>query len=179
VNVLVLNAGSSSLKFQVIATDLERIREDRDKRLFHGSIDYTAHNGPQTPRALTSTEKGIGVALQEALRSVSVEIEAVGHRVVHGGERFSESVRIDDAVVKDIEECVELAPLHDPASLEGIRAARARFGPELPQVAVFDTAFHHTLPEHGAHPARRIGDCRVSRRERKSGGGSGGEALEL
>jgi acetate kinase len=133
VNVLVLNAGSSSLKFQIIATDLERMREDRDERLKHGAVE---------------TNNGISAALDEVLKSAPEDIEAVGHRVVHGGERFSESVRIDDRVLKDIEECVELAPLHNPASLEGIRSARARFGAELPQVAVFDTAFHHTLAEH-------------------------------
>jgi len=131
VNVLVLNAGSSSLKFQVIATDLDRIKQDRDERLSHGSIE-----GNGEP------------AFDHILKSVSVEIHAIGHRVVHGGESFQQSALIDDAVLKAIEQCVELAPLHNPASVEGIRAARKFFGPALPQVAVFDTAFHHTLPEH-------------------------------
>lgn len=131
-NVLVLNAGSSSLKYQVIATDLDRIRQDRDERLSHGSIDG---NGGEA-------------AFDRILKSVSVEIHAIGHRVVHGGEAFQQSALIDDAVLKAIEQCVELAPLHNPASVEGIRAARKFFGPALPQVAVFDTAFHHTLPQH-------------------------------
>lgn len=131
-NVLVLNAGSSSLKFQVIATDLDRIQQDRDERLFHGSVE-----------AATSE-----AALDHVLKSISTGVHAVGHRVVHGGELFSESVQINEDVLKDIEQCVDLAPLHNPASLEGIRAARKFFGPALPQVAVFDTAFHHTLPEH-------------------------------
>jgi len=132
VNVLVLNAGSSSLKFQVIATDLERMRQDRDERLCHGAVEGKAGEG----------------ALDHILKSIDTRIEAVGHRVVHGGERFRESVVIDDDVLKGIEQCIELAPLHNPASVEGIHAARRFFGPGLPQVAVFDTAFHHTLPEH-------------------------------
>ena len=131
-NVLVLNAGSSSLKFQVIATDLDCIKQDRDERLSNGTIEG---NGGET-------------AFDHILKSVSVEIHAIGHRVVHGGESFQQSALIDDAVLKAIEQCVELAPLHNPASVEGIRAARKFFGPALPQVAVFDTAFHHTLPEH-------------------------------
>jgi acetate kinase len=75
------------------------------------------------------------------------EIEAVGHRVTHGGERFWKSVRIDDDVVRGIEETIELAPLHNPNNLKGIQAARAALGPGIPQVAVFDTAFHQTLPD--------------------------------
>jgi acetate kinase len=90
----------------------------------------------------------------------------VGHRVVHGGEKFSESVMIDDDVLAEIERCVELAPLHNPASVEGIRAARAFFGTAKPQVAVFDTAFHHTLPEQAylyAVPYRLYEQYRVRR----------------
>jgi acetate kinase len=75
------------------------------------------------------------------------EIGAAGHRVVHGGERFVRSVAIDDEVLRGIEETIELAPLHNPANLKGIQAVRATLGPAVPQVAVFDTAFHHTLPE--------------------------------
>jgi len=75
------------------------------------------------------------------------EIEAVGHRVTHGGERFWRSVRIDDDVIRGIEETIELAPLHSPNNLKGIQAARAALGPGIPQVAVFDTSFHHTLPD--------------------------------
>jgi acetate kinase len=76
------------------------------------------------------------------------EIEAVGHRVVHGGERFSRSVRIDEPVLQGIEENIDLAPLHNPANLRGIRAAQAVLGGGVPQAAVFDTAFHQTLPAH-------------------------------
>jgi acetate kinase len=75
------------------------------------------------------------------------EIEAVGHRVVHGGERFSRSVRVDDQVRRELEDLIDLAPLHNPHNLRGIAAARSVVGPGVPQVAVFDTAFHHSLPE--------------------------------
>jgi acetate kinase len=75
------------------------------------------------------------------------DIGAVGHRVVHGGERFTRSTLIDDEVLRELEATFELAPLHNPHNLRGIRAARAALGPEVPQVATFDTAFHHTMPE--------------------------------
>lgn len=134
-NVLVLNAGSSTLKFQLIATDSERIEQDHDERLCRGEIEHF----------------GTG-ALDEALKSVhnTGHIDAIGHRVVHGGERFSESTLINDEVFAAIEQTIQLAPLHNPASVEGIRAARAYFGPDKPQVAVFDTAFHHTIPKHAS-----------------------------
>jgi acetate kinase len=74
------------------------------------------------------------------------DVNAVGHRVVHGGEKLDRSVLIDDAVIEQIEECIELAPLHNPANLRGIAAARELFGPGVPQVAVFDTSFHSTMP---------------------------------
>jgi acetate kinase len=78
----------------------------------------------------------------------SGDIHAVGHRVVHGGELFKESGIITDEVLKGIEDCIDLAPLHNPNNIKGILAARELFGRSMPQVAVFDTAFHHTLPEH-------------------------------
>jgi acetate kinase len=133
-NVLVLNSGSSTLKYQLIATDPERIARNQDERLSHGVVEGS----------------GTG-ALEQILRSTGDgEVDAVGHRVVHGGTRFSESALIDDSVFRSIEETVELAPLHNPASVEGIRAARAFFGPNKPQVAVFDTAFHHTIPQYAS-----------------------------
>jgi acetate kinase len=76
------------------------------------------------------------------------DIHAVGHRVVHGGERFTSSMLITDEVLRGIEDCIELAPLHNPANIHGIVAARTALGAALPQVAVFDTAFHQTLPDH-------------------------------
>ncbi len=74
------------------------------------------------------------------------DIHAVGHRVVHGGEKLTRSAQIDDAVIEQIEDCIDLAPLHNPANLKGIAAARELFGPGVPQVAVFDTSFHSTMP---------------------------------
>ena len=134
-NVLVLNAGSSSLKFQVIATDLEKIARDEDQHLYHGAINHTGD---------------VHAALEKALHQLpsANPIHAVGHRIVHGGELFSESAIITDQVLQAIRDCIELAPLHNPANIDGIEAARKFFGPQVPQVAVFDTAFHHKLPEH-------------------------------
>jgi acetate kinase len=166
-NVLVLNSGSSSLKFQVIATDLERIKEHRDDRILRGEMEglggeaalqvqYRDHPAQKLAarlsdissaleylvRYITSAESGV-----TEIKNIS-DIHAVGHRVVHGGELFKESALIDAKVLKDIEDCVELAPLHNPINIQGITAAQKIFGKDLPQVAVFDTAFHQSLPEH-------------------------------
>jgi acetate kinase len=108
--------------------------EDAPLRDHRAAVDWVL-------RWIVSPGSGI-----DAVASLS-DIHAVGHRVVHGGERFRESVRIDDAVLAGIEDCVELAPLHNPANLKGIRAARALLGEGVPDVAVFDTAFHASLPE--------------------------------
>jgi acetate kinase len=166
-NVLVLNCGSSSVKFQLISTDLERIEQDADKRLAHGLIERIGGAGIVTfttegsgPRRFAEPIRDTRAAVEMILRwTVSQEsgvtevnsvadIHAVGHRVVHGGERFTSSVLITDEVLRGIEDCIELAPLHNPANIQGILAARATLGAALPQVAVFDTAFHQTLPEH-------------------------------
>jgi acetate kinase len=93
-------------------------------------------------RWVTSADSGI-----EEVKSVA-DIHAVGHRVVHGGERFKQSALVTDEVLRGIEDCIDLAPLHNPGNIRGIQAAREVFGPGLPQVAVFDTAFHQTLPPH-------------------------------
>ncbi|HEY2378859.1 MAG TPA: acetate kinase [Gemmatimonadaceae bacterium] len=164
-NVLVLNAGSSTLKFQLVRTDQERMAAGTDERLARGQYDRI---GGETIYAVTTkdgaTFRGTAplrdhrAAIEHLLTwlasdssgvpiSSIAEIEAVGHRVTHGGERFWRSVRIDDDVVDGIEETIELAPLHNPNNLKGIQAARAALGPGIPQVAVFDTAFHHTLPD--------------------------------
>src|SRR5690606_38809121 len=95
-------------------------------------------------------------AVETALRWLSDEetgagfrgIDAVGHRVVHGGEKFTRSVLIDDTIIAEIEDMIDLAPLHNPHNLKGIRAVREVLGRDLPQVAVFDTAFHQTLPDY-------------------------------
>ncbi len=166
-NVLVVNSGSSSLKFQVIATDLERIKEHKDERLCSGEaegiggaavIKFQPRTGPG--KTFTSSLRDVAAALEYLVRYIasdasgvpeirsSGDVNAVGHRVVHGGERFKESALINDDVFKGIEDCIDLAPLHNPKNIQGILAARELFGKNVPQVAVFDTAFHHTIPEH-------------------------------
>lgn len=165
-NVLVLNAGSSSLKFQLIATDLERIKLDQDIRLLKGEVERIGGEAiitlqaKESRKTMTAPIRDMGPALDFVIRWIAsdesglkevrgpADVDAVGHRVVHGGERFSESAVISDDVLKGIEACIELAPLHNPNNLKGIQAARSLFGPGTPQVAVFDTAFHHSLPEH-------------------------------
>ena len=166
-NVLVLNAGSSSLKFQVIATDLERIRQDKDERLLRGEIEriggeavVSIKKKEEAKQTFTASLRDIPAALDfivhwaaspeaglKEIQSMS-DIHAVGHRVVHGGEKFTESALITDEVLKGIEDCIDLAPLHNPINIRGIVAARQLLGRQIPQVAVFDTAFHHSLPEH-------------------------------
>ncbi|MCW8141019.1 MAG: acetate/propionate family kinase, partial [Planctomycetota bacterium] len=130
--VLVLNCGSSSLKWKLIDAASRQA-------LARGQVERLAR-----------TEGAHAAAIDEALRALDgARVDAVGHRVVHGGERFHDPALIDDEVVAAIEACAPLAPLHNPANLAGIRAARAAL-PGVPQVAVFDTAFHHTLPRRAS-----------------------------
>jgi len=166
-NVLVLNAGSSSLKFQVIVTDPERIARNRDERLCRGHIERigaeaiaTFHTRDGARQKFTAALHDVASALDYVVRWITSEesgiveiraaadIDAVGHRVVHGGELFSESTLITAEVLCGIEDCIDLAPLHNPDNIQGIRAAQHVFGPEVPQVAVFDTSFHQSMPEH-------------------------------
>jgi acetate kinase len=165
-NVLVLNTGSSSLKFQVIETDLDTIEKNADRQLARGVIERIGSESLITFRVegkpalrRTAALRDQRAALDYLLRwLVSPEagvpglvsmgdIHAVGHRTVHGGEKFARSVMITDEVVEQIEDCIDLAPLHNPANLKGIYAARELLGPGVPQVAVFDTSFHSTMPE--------------------------------
>jgi len=165
-NVLVLNAGSSSLKFQIIATDLERIQQYKDDRILRGELDGIGGEAivkvryrSEPSKTVTALLRDMGAALDYLLRYLASEqsgiaeiksaadVHAVGHRVVHGGETFKESTLIDDRVFKGIEECIDLAPLHNPNNVKGIVAAREIFGSGVPQVAVFDTSFHSSLPE--------------------------------
>lgn len=165
-NVLVLNCGSSTIKFQLIATDLEEIAQNSDRRLVRGEIERIggeaiislSARGRDAERT-TASLRDIRAAIDMIVRWVCSEasgiaevqsvadIHAVGHRVVHGGEKFTHSVLINDEVLRGIEQCIDLAPLHNPTNIKGIAAAREVFGAGLPQVAVFDTAFHQTLPE--------------------------------
>ncbi|HET6561157.1 MAG TPA: acetate kinase [Marmoricola sp.] len=151
--VLVLNSGSSSLKYSLVDTDhgsavgsglVERIGEPRG-RLHHqgpsGSLDEE--------KEVRTHEDALRLALHafasEGPSLDDIELGAVGHRVVHGGDRFSEPALVDDDLLRTVEELVPLAPLHNPANLEGMTVALRLF-PDVPHVAVFDTAFHHTLP---------------------------------
>jgi acetate kinase len=129
-NVFVLNCGSSSIKYQLIDVDDEAV-------LASGTVERIGE-----PGEVAHHREGVERILAEVDRSA---IDAVGHRVVQGGDRFEGPTRIDDGVERAIEELSTLAPLHNPANLTGIRAAAAAL-PGVPQVAVFDTAFHHTLP---------------------------------
>lgn len=165
-NVLVVNSGSSSLKFQVIATDLERIQQHKDDRLCRGEVDGIGGEAivrfwkrDERSQTFTASLRDISAALDYLVRYIASEpsgipeikstadLHAVGHRVVHGGELFKESALIDDRVLRGIEDCIDLAPLHNPNNIKGILAARELFGTAIPQVAVFDTSFHHSLPE--------------------------------
>ena len=155
--ILVINCGSSSLKFQLIDSETEQcLAKGLCERIgIDGSmITYAPEGGEKeknvTPmpdhteairlvlEALTNPRTGVVGSLDE--------IGAVGHRVVHGGEKFAESVVIDSEVLAAVEECNDLAPLHNPANLIGINACR-KLMPDTPMVAVFDTAFHQTMPE--------------------------------
>jgi acetate kinase len=164
-NVLVLNAGSSSLKFQIIATNLEQIKTYNDDRICRGEIEGIGGEAilrlryRQEPvRTLTAALHDMSAALDYLIRFLAsdrshipeirstADVHAVGHRVVHGGELFKESTLIDDRVLKGIEDCIDLAPLHNPNNVKGILAARDLLGKDVPQVAVFDTSFHQSLP---------------------------------
>ncbi|HKI02000.1 MAG TPA: acetate kinase [Thermoanaerobaculia bacterium] len=160
--ILVLNCGSSSLKFQLIETDEEMAREGRDRVLAKGLVEDVGGTGilnyetegkkplrdaVGTFQHKTAVERALEVLTdpETGVLPHREEIGAVGHRVVHGGERFKASVLIDEDVIDGIEACIALAPLHNPANLQGYRAARAVL-PHAPQVAVFDTSFHQTMP---------------------------------
>ncbi len=156
--ILVINCGSSSIKYQLISLDtnivlakgivekigmkgsfLKHEKESGEKVLFKGEIlDHKI--GIEYILGVLSSEK------HGCIKNLD-EIGAVGHRVVHGGEQFSESVLITEEVIDVLEKFTELAPLHNPPNLKGIYALKALI-PGIPQVAVFDTAFHHTMPQH-------------------------------
>lgn len=159
--VLVINAGSSSLKYQLLDPETghllakglcERIGIDGKftyKPQVEGKAAVSAADVPMPTHseaiqavlsALVDPDNGVISSMKE--------IDAVGHRVVHGGESFASSVLITDQVMQAVEDCTPLAPLHNPANIIGIEACRAVLGHDVPQVAVFDTAFHQTMPEH-------------------------------
>jgi acetate kinase len=153
--VLVINCGSSSLKFQLIDAETEELlfKGLCERIAIDGSqISFTAAGGDKITRVVPMPDhkKAVSLVLDALTESGVVkdlsEIDAVGHRIVHGGEKFTKSVVIDDEVIKAIEEVSDLAPLHNPANIIGIRACQELM-PGTPMVAVFDTAFHQTMPE--------------------------------
>ena len=149
-SVLVINCGSSSLKFAVInpKTEEESISGIAERLVGNEAFITWKLNGEKQTLNLGATgHEGAIEALVGVLRDNNLmeHIEAIGHRVVHGGEKFTESTLINDDVIKGIEDCSHLAPLHNPAHLQGIRACMKYF-PGLPQSVVFDTAFHQTMP---------------------------------
>ncbi len=154
--ILVLNCGSSSVKYKLIDVADERVMAEGGVEkigLKDGFIKFKLSNGEKEVRQLGLVDhKGAVEAVLKTLTDPEVgciksykEIDAVGHRVVHGGEKFSKSVLITDAVEDMVRECYDLAPLHNPANITGIEAMKALL-PGVPQVGVFDTAFHQTMP---------------------------------
>ena len=155
-NVLVINCGSSSLKYQLINSDTETvIAKGLCERIgIDGRLTYqkAGLDKEVTEAAMPTHKQAIQLVLDAlvnektgAIKSLS-EIDAVGHRVVHGGEKFASSTLLTDEVLKVVEECYDLAPLHNPANLIGIRACQELM-PNVPMVGVFDTAFHQTMPD--------------------------------
>ena len=174
-NVLVVNCGSSSLKYQLIDSDSEAVlakglceRIGIDGRLVY---QKTGSDKEITEAAMPTHKQAIQMVLDAlvnektgAIKSLA-EIDAVGHRVVHGGEKFASSTVLTPEVLKAIEECNDLAPLHNPANLIGIRACQ-KLMPGTPMVAVFDTAFHQTMPEEAylyGLPYRYYEDYKIRR----------------
>ncbi len=155
-NVLVINCGSSSLKYQVIDSESEQVlakglceRIGIDGRLVYqpagGEKEITDAPMPTHKEAVQMVLDALTNEKTGALKSLD-EIDAIGHRIVHGGEKFTSSTIINDDVIKTVEECNDLAPLHNPANIIGINACRDLM-PGVPMVGVFDTAFHQTMPK--------------------------------
>jgi acetate kinase len=154
-NVLVINCGSSSLKYQLINSDTEAVlakglceRIGIDGRLVYqkagGEKEITESPMPTHKEAIQLVLDALTNEKTGAIASLK-EVDAIGHRIVHGGEKFVSSAIITDEMIKDVEECNDLAPLHNPANLIGIRVC-SELMPGVPQVGVFDTAFHQTMP---------------------------------
>lgn len=163
--VMVLNCGSSSVKFQVIETSMEMIESDTDRTVARGAVEkiglsdsrLTLQAPDRKPyqeiaeilehRAAVERVLKVLVHPDHGVLANVGEIEAVGHRMVHGGEKFASSELVTPEVEAKMEECVVLAPLHNPHNIRGLNAARALL-PDVPHVAVFDTAFHQSMPPH-------------------------------
>ena len=153
--ILVINCGSSSLKYQLINSDSgEVLAKGLCERIGieGGNLEYKKGDGEKTSTKVDMPDHSVAVDLvikkltdsKDGVIGSLSEIDAVGHRIVHGGEKFTEAVKIDDEVLKGIIECNDLAPLHNPANVIGIKACQ-KMMPGVPQVGVFDTAFHQTM----------------------------------
>lgn len=209
--VLVLNCGSSSVKFQLVETDEASAAKGEDRALAKGLVEniggtailrYEADGRPPLKETAEILEHKIAVERVLALLTREgtgvirdrAEVEAVGHRIVHGAELFRSSVLLDEAVLEAIEECFDIAPLHNPPNVKGYRAARDLLR-DVPHVAVFDTAFHQTIPKvaflyalpyvlYERHAIRRYGfhgtsHRFVSRRSEEMLGRTGDPALRV
>ena len=163
--IMVINSGSSSIKFQIfdmrdrsvlVSGLLEKIGEPESRLTLQNRIESGRFS--TVDKSMSVADHAVGFALINAtLRETGAladmaELAGIGHRVVHGGETFKQPTLIDDAVIATIRSLIPLAPLHNPANLTGIEVALAG-APEVPQVAIFDTAFHQTLPPHAFHYA--------------------------
>ena len=174
--ILVINCGSSSLKYQLLDMDGEKLlAKGLCERIgIDGHLTHKPQNGKPNfdeDVALPTHTEAIAAVLDKLTSAEygvvenMAEIGAVGHRVVHGGEKFASSVRINDEVMAAIAECIPLAPLHNPANITGIEACKAVMG-DVPQVGVFDTAFHQTMPGKAfmyAIPYEYYSDLKVRR----------------
>lgn len=156
-NVLVINCGSSSLKYQLINSDTEdvlakglceRIGIEGSRLVYQpkgGEKEFTESPMPTHKEAIKMVLDALVNEKTGVIKSLK-EVNAVGHRIVHGGEKFASSAVITEEMLNAVEECNDLAPLHNPANLIGIRACQELM-PDVPMVGVFDTAFHQTMPE--------------------------------
>ncbi len=155
-NILVLNCGSSSVKYKLINTDNDKTLAEGGVEkigLNDGFLKFKRPDGTKQIKELGLTDhKGAVQAILDILTDPTEgcikdysQIDAVGHRVVHGGDKFNQSVLITDEVINQVKDCYDLAPLHNPANITGIEAISALM-PDVPQVGVFDTAFHQTMP---------------------------------
>ena len=174
-NVLVINCGSSSLKYQLIDSDTEAVlakglceRIGIDGRLVYQKAgndkEITEASMPTHKEAIQMVLEALTNEKTGAIKSLA-EVNAIGHRIVHGGEKFASSAIITDEMIKAVEECNDLAPLHNPANLIGIRVC-SELMPNVPQVGVFDTAFHQTMPAKASLyglPREYYKNCKVRR----------------
>ena len=155
--ILVINAGSSSLKYQLIDMDDEKVLAKGNcerigigghitHKTFDGRVFETDENFPTHAEAFETLKSALLTGSAKVIDDLS-EIDAVGHRVVHGGEKFAGSVRITEELLGTMQDLSELAPLHNPANITAIRACTKALGENVPQVGVFDTAFHQSMPE--------------------------------